>query len=82
MRTTGSWRTLWHIKKPTDSRSLQPEQEAKQKKKWLEKRNEGRRHKDEVSDVFDASAQTITDPGKKTLQLQHRADRFHGCGKV
>ena len=20
--------------------------------------------------------------GKKTLQLQHRADRFHGCGKV
>ena len=31
---------------------LQPEQEAKQKE-WLEKRMEGRRHKDEVSDVFD-----------------------------
>ena len=31
---------------------LQPEQEAKQKE-WLEKRMEGRRHKDEVSDVFE-----------------------------
>ena len=31
---------------------LQPEQEAKQKE-WLENRMEGRRHKDEVSDVFD-----------------------------
>ena len=31
---------------------LQPEQEAKQKD-WLEKRMEGRRHKDEVSDVFE-----------------------------
>ena len=32
---------------------LQPEQEAKQKD-WLEKRMEGRRHKDEVADVFDS----------------------------
>ena len=32
---------------------LQPEQEAKQKE-WLEKRMEGRRHKDEVADVFDS----------------------------
>ena len=31
---------------------LQPEQEAKQKE-WLENRMEGRRHKDEVSDVFE-----------------------------
>ena len=31
---------------------LQPEQEAKQKE-WLEKRMEGRRHKDEDSDVFE-----------------------------
>lgn len=31
---------------------LQPEQEAKQKE-WLENRMEGRRHKDEVADVFD-----------------------------
>ena len=31
---------------------LQPEQEAKQKG-WLEARMEGRRHKDEVADVFD-----------------------------
>ena len=31
---------------------LQPEQEAKQKE-WLEKRMEDRRHKDEVSDVFE-----------------------------
>ena len=31
---------------------LPPEQEAKQKD-WLEKRMEGRRHKDEVSDVFE-----------------------------
>mgnify|MGYP002612290374 FL=1 len=31
---------------------LQPEQEAKQKE-WLEKRMEGRRHKDEVFDVFE-----------------------------
>jgi len=31
---------------------LQPEQEAKQKE-WLEKRMKGRRHKDEVSDVFE-----------------------------
>ena len=31
---------------------LQPEQEAKQKE-WLENRMEGRRHKDEISDVFD-----------------------------
>ena len=35
---------------------LQPEQEAKQKE-WLEKRMEGRRHKDEVSDV--ASVPTV-----------------------
>ena len=33
-------------------RFLQPEQEAKQKE-WLENRMEGRRHKDEVADVFD-----------------------------
>ena len=33
---------------------LQPEQEAKQKE-WLEKRMEGRRHKDEVSDVFECN---------------------------
>ena len=32
---------------------LQPEQEAKQKE-WLGKRMEGRRHKDEVADVFDS----------------------------
>ena len=32
---------------------LQPEQEAKQKE-WLEGRMEGRRHKDEVADVFDS----------------------------
>ena len=32
---------------------LQPEQEAKQKE-WLENRMEGRRHKDEVADVFDS----------------------------
>ena len=31
---------------------LQPEQEAKQKE-WLENRMEGRRHKDEVADVFE-----------------------------
>mgnify|MGYP001027735329 FL=1 len=33
---------------------LQPEQEAKQKG-WLEARMEGRRHKDEVSDVFECN---------------------------
>ena len=37
---------------------LQPEQEAKQKE-WLEKRMEGRRHKDEVPMYLNASAQTV-----------------------
>ena len=50
---TGSWRTLWYIiKEDQRTPDLQPEQEAKQKE-WLEKRMEGRRHKDEVSDVFE-----------------------------
>ena len=39
-------------KEANDLPVLQPEQEAKQKG-WLEARMEGRRHKDEVSDVFE-----------------------------
>ena len=39
-------------KEANELQILQPEQEAKQKE-WLEKRMEGRRHKDEVSDVFE-----------------------------
>lgn len=48
---------------------LQPEQEAKQKE-WLENRMEGRRHKDEVADVFECiRTNSKRIPGKKTLQL-------------
>lgn len=39
-------------KEANELQILQPEQEAEQKE-WLEKRMEGRRHKDEVSDVFE-----------------------------
>ena len=41
-------------KEANELQILQPEQEAKQKE-WLEKRMEGRRHKDEVSDVFECN---------------------------
>ena len=44
-------------KEANELQILQPEQEAKQKE-WLEKRMEGRRHKDEVSDL-NVSAQTV-----------------------
>ena len=40
-------------KEANDLPILQPEQEAKQKE-WLEKRMEGKRHKDEVEDVFES----------------------------
>ena len=39
-------------KEANDIPILQPEQEAKQRE-WLNRRMEGRRHKDEVSDVFE-----------------------------
>lgn len=39
-------------KEANDLQILQPEQEAKQKE-WLEGRMEGRRHKEEIADVFD-----------------------------
>ena len=39
-------------KEANELQILQPEQEAKQKE-WLEKRMEGRRHKDEVTAVFE-----------------------------
>ena len=40
-------------KKSNDLPILQPEQEARQKE-WLEKRMEGKCHKDEVEDVFES----------------------------
>ena len=40
-------------KEANDIPILQPEQEAKQRE-WLNRRMEGRRHKDEVADVFDS----------------------------
>ena len=59
---------------------LQPEQETKQVK-WLESELDGKRHREEVKDVFAC----IWDNSKRIQArklFNYRTDRVYGCGEV